>query len=785
MAPGSEEHPVVPTLRRASFSARPRVSAHKSAAPTLRRRRFNAPAIVSALIAVVALLSAASSASAAVTTDQPSYAPGSAVTISGDNSDNAGYLPGETVSVNVAEPSGQSLSCSGVADGNGAWSCQVTLNPDASAVGSYTYTATGETSAVSQSGTFKDSGCPDSNAIGNPKPSNDGLQASYSNNGSGTASYTFTSNNESSSNGIPGLIEYCVYTGTLPGATNLAAAATGANGSSFDVGQSNAGGYFDFERHGGDPSNVPFDGSTVAMGTATWTSGTVPSDQTILLHINDPDECSALYGAGTLTCYVYPGGGGGGGGASDLTASKTANPAQDLTYAWQIHKSASPTLIEAIGGGSKTANYTVTVTHDSGTPGGGWKVTGVITITNPNSGDVSGVTVSDKIVESDGTTQDPGASCTVVTSGFNGTIAGGGSKPLNYTCTYSAQPVTSSETNKAMVSWNPQLSDNTTTPSSSTPATAGIDWSKASSTPKDNCVDVTDAFNGGTPTALGTYCVGGSSSSVPASVTPSYTSPTWTLNYSHSVTVPSTGCATYPNTAKFTTGDTKTTGTDNASVEACGPAATGALTMGFWKNTNGQNLIKSYCGPAATGLGNYLAGLGSGSGPFSNAPTSCTGTSGLASYVYNILNGASATDMNKMLKAQMLSTALDVWFSGPGWTSTTVNKVKPPSSFLKHNSLGMFNMDTTSVCPMVDNLSTGTATCQNSNPSTNAVTAGAVPNSPMTMQAILTFASTVGSSPWSTGAYSGSNVWYAGNRTLQNILKNIFDQFNNQLAFSP
>ena len=69
----------------------------------------------------------------------------------------------------------------------------------------------------------------------------------------------------------------------------------------------------------------------------------------------------------------------------------------------------------------------------------------------------------------------------------------------------------------------------------------------------------------------------------------------------------------------------------------------------------------------------------------------------------------------------MLATALDVWFSGPGWTSTKSGGVKPPSQFLSHNNLGTFNMITTAICPMVDSLSTGTATCKNNTPSTNAV----------------------------------------------------------------
>src|SRR5207247_6375158 len=130
-----------------------------------------------------------------------------------------------------------------------------------------------------------------------------------------------------------------------------------------------------------------------------------------------------------------------------------------------------------------------------------------------------------------------------------------------------------------------------------------------------------------------------------------------------------------------------------------------------------------------------------------------------------------------MLKAQMLGTALDVWFSGPGWTSTKIGSIKPPSNFLSHNNLGTFNMDTTSVCPMVDNLSTGSATCKNGLPSTDAVAAGAVPTSPMSMQAILDFAATT---PDPFNGSTSASVWYAGNRTKQEILKNIFDQFNNR-----
>ncbi len=95
---------------------------------------------------------------AAVWTDKLDYSPGEAVTISGDNSNGAGYLPGEPVRVEVWGPNGYYATCEATADENGAWSCAVTLWPDERAIGEYTYTARGLTSGVQESGTFWDIG---------------------------------------------------------------------------------------------------------------------------------------------------------------------------------------------------------------------------------------------------------------------------------------------------------------------------------------------------------------------------------------------------------------------------------------------------------------------------------------------------------------------------------------------------------------------------------------------------------------------------------------------------
>jgi hypothetical protein len=142
------------------------------------------------------------------------------------------------------------------------------------------------------------SNCPTSTAGALTAPN---VTASFTGNGN-TATYTFQSlANESPSGGIPGLIGYCVYPGTLPDSTT--ASAVGANGTAWGSGL-DAPAFF-FTRPDGDPSNVPLDGTMTTIGTATWSSG-IPGGQTIVLHINDPGVCGSLYQEGTLTCYARP-----------------------------------------------------------------------------------------------------------------------------------------------------------------------------------------------------------------------------------------------------------------------------------------------------------------------------------------------------------------------------------------------------------------------------------------------------------------------------------------------
>jgi hypothetical protein len=482
----------------------------------------------SVLLVLGLLLAQAHTASAAsgatITSDKADYQPGATVTLTG-----AGWDSGEAVHIFVNDTVGNTWSLSSnpdpAADGNGSFTYSFSL-PN-SFVSSYTVTATGPTSGTATT-TFTDSNCPAS-GTGNPQTDND-VGASFTTSGS-TATYTFSSFvNKTSSGGVPGLIEYCVYTTPPPG--SVTPVVHGANGTawSFSLGSDR----FAFERPGGDPSNIPLDGTTgITMGSATW-SGSIPS-QTILLHINDATVCNNLYGGNPGTCFVLPGSPQQ--QAQDLTVSKTATPSFTRTFTWGITKSVDQTKV-IDSSGSATFNYTVSVTHDSGTDSG-WQVTGKITVTNPNGSDVTGVNVTDADTN--------GGACTV--SGGSGvTVPAGKSVDLDYTCTYSSAPSPSSGTNTATATW-PDIGS----PHTSATGIATFDFSKVSPTLVDDSVSVTDSLGG----TLGTV----------SSTDPSPT----TFTYKNTVTGTGGTCVTQDNKATFTTNTTGTTGSDSKSVQLCTP----------------------------------------------------------------------------------------------------------------------------------------------------------------------------------------------------------------------
>ncbi len=422
---------------------------------------FSALLVLGLLLAQVHRASAASTASGAtITSDKLDYQPGATVTLTG-----AGRDSGEAVQIFVNDTVGNTWSLNSnpdpQADGNGSFTYSFSL--PSTFIANYTVTATGPTSGTATT-TFTDNDCPSLSG----KVASNLVGASFSTSGS-TTTYKFSSANESSSGGVPGLQEYCVYpqgsSPLLPTLANIMPQAVGANGSAWD--KSLGGDNFSFDRPNGAPSNIPLDGSTVTMGTATW-SGSVPTSQTILLHINDAAECDKLYGGNPGTCFVLPGTPQ---QAKDLTVSKTATPSFMKTYKWSIAKSVDKTEVDQ-SGTTATFNYTVSVTHDKGMDSG-WQVTGTITVHNPNGSSVSGVNVTDAI--------DGGGNCTV-NGGTSLMVPANNSVQVTYTCTYSSAPP-SSGTNTATANW-PDIGS----PHTTATGTATYDFSSVIPTLVDDSV---------------------------------------------------------------------------------------------------------------------------------------------------------------------------------------------------------------------------------------------------------------------------------------------------------
>ena len=170
----------------------------------------------------------------------------------------------------------------------------------------------------------------------------------------------------------------------------------------------------------------------------------------------------------------------------------------------------------------------------------------------------------------------------------------------------------------------------------------------------------------------------------------------------------------------------------------------GEGTMGFWQNKNGQAIITT--GAATAGVANSGTWLRNFA-PFQDLSATAS-PSQVATYVTNIIKAASAsgTSMNAMLKAQMLSTALDVYFG----------KVN-----------GNANIDLKYI-----NKPIGSATYENVSSSFGGASCMSVKN----MLIYAASRSNVGGSDWYGQVKNGPNS--------QELAKDAFDAINNQKAFS-
>jgi uncharacterized repeat protein (TIGR01451 family) len=228
-----------------------------------------------------------------------------------------------------------------------------------------------------------------------------------------------------------------------------------------------------------------------------------------------------------------------------LALSKTADPSFTRTFGWTITKSVDQTSVTTAAD-TATFNYTVAVTK-SGPTDSGWKVTGTITVVNPNVYSVDNVQVSEQGVDNGGT-------CVLNGTGALGTLVQGQTASVDYTCTYAAAPSPAAGTNTANVTWTlPANGDTPASPQSGT-VTQSFAFGDPTTTVHDS-VNVGDSFNGAAPVTFD----GGTA--VNASKT---------FSYPRTVAVPATACQTYNNTANFTATDDSTyQGNASASVQVC------------------------------------------------------------------------------------------------------------------------------------------------------------------------------------------------------------------------
>ncbi|MBK8758261.1 MAG: hypothetical protein IPM08_14410 [Actinomycetales bacterium] len=128
-------------------------------------------------------------------------------------------------------------------------------------------------------------------------------------------------------------------------------------------------------------------------------------------------------------------------GGSALEVSKTASPSFTRDWTWDVTKvAAAPRVIADPTSGTATASYTVTATPTK--TDSAWTVTGTITLHNPNSVAITGVTVTDSL---------PGATCSTGT--VPSSIAAGATETVSYTCTFASDPGAGTLTNTVTASW--------------------------------------------------------------------------------------------------------------------------------------------------------------------------------------------------------------------------------------------------------------------------------------------------------------------------------------------
>jgi len=178
--------------------------------------------------------------------------------------------------------------------------------------------------------------------------------------------------------------------------------------------------------------------------------------------------------------------------------------------------------------------------------------------------------------------------------------------------------------------------------------------------------------------------------------------------------------------------------------------------MGFWLNRHGRNLITNSCGgTSGTSLFTFLTQYN----PFKDL-TSAT-CSDIAAYVSRVMKVANSAgpSMNAKLKAQMLATALDVYFSDPALGGNRINAPAP---------IGGVRIDLTRICHTYSDGGSCIA-YENASSAFGGATC-------LTVSQLLSFAA--------SQSNVGGSVWYGNIKATQELAKDTFDAINRQQAFT-
>ena len=284
-------------------------------------------------------------------------------------------------------------------------------------------------------------------------------------------------------------------------------------------------------------------------------------------------------------------------GEVNLTVVKTASTKLTRTWVWDLDKTADQSSLTLSTGQQFLVNYTLKASYASAESH--WTVFGAITVTNDGTGKKATSVTQVVDTASIGGAKYPITAACYTTPAMDGSevtypyaLSADAVLYCKYSYEFATDPgddlglnVATSEASVRITGGGPPTDVLYEFSSDPVPFT----FNEASSTPPapavteiDKCIDVTDAFNGGSDEAKVTnFCATGLASSGYVTLTGG--------TYSRYIG-PFSACGDYTvsNTATLTTKTTSTTDTDTVNIVVHVPCTGCTLTQGYWKTHSDQ-----------------------------------------------------------------------------------------------------------------------------------------------------------------------------------------------------